>query len=300
MNDTDPTAPTGWSLVASSTQNTPDGRGAWYFEAVGAGSTGFTWTSLPGTGDWRVTIGAWSGRGTRTASVVLTANTTANASPASIAASGITAADGDDVAVFVGLDTAAGADRWSFTTPPANYTEREDSSGDWVTTGLFTRDAVSAGATGTLTATATQSVGTGGVGWDAFVVTLPASGSAPTAKPNSDVSVSGWSSTGASVFSVIDEDTPSDADFATSPAITGSGSPAICGLSNGPLSAGTWAVAVRAAVSTGTATLRVKLVNDSNAEQGSVDQAVTSTPTRYDLSITTSGAATRISFEFIS
>lgn len=125
--------------------------------------------------------------------------------------------------------------------------------------------------------------------------------SSPSAyRPNSDISVTGWTTTGGDVYAVIDEDTPSDADYATSPAITGSGSPAICGLTNAPLSAGTWAVAVRAAVSSGTATLRVKFVNDSNAEQGSVDVAVNTTPTRYNLTITTSGAATRISFEFIT
>jgi hypothetical protein len=119
-------------------------------------------------------------------------------------------------------------------------------------------------------------------------------------KPISDVSITGWTSTGATVYEVIDEDTPSDADYATSPAITGSGQPAILGLQNTPLAAGTWAVAVRAAASTGTPTLRVKLLNDSNAEQGSADVVVSTTPTRYDLTITTSGAATRISFEFIT
>lgn len=124
--------------------------------------------------------------------------------------------------------------------------------------------------------------------------------SGPARKPISDISVTGWTTTGGAVYSVIDEDTPSDADYATSPAITGSGQPAILGLQNTPLAAGTWAVAVRAAASTGTPTLRVKLLNDSNAEQGSTDVVVSTTPTRYDLTITTSGAATRISFEFIT
>lgn len=119
-------------------------------------------------------------------------------------------------------------------------------------------------------------------------------------RPNADVSVTGWTSTGATVYEVIDEATPSDADYATSPAITGTGAPAILGLKNGPLAAGNWSPPVRAAVSSGTATLRISLVNDANAAQGSVDITVNSTITRYDPTITTTGQATRIKFEFFS
>jgi hypothetical protein len=120
-------------------------------------------------------------------------------------------------------------------------------------------------------------------------------------RPNGDNTTTNWSSTAGTFFSVLDEETPSDADYVTSPTITGTGVPLICTLSNGPLSAGTWTVPLRANTSAGTATLRVSLVNDSNASQGSVDiTGVTTTITRYDPQITTTGAATRIQFEFVT
>jgi hypothetical protein len=120
-------------------------------------------------------------------------------------------------------------------------------------------------------------------------------------RPNSDQTTTGWTSTAGTFFSVLDETTPSDADYVTSPTITGTGSKLIVGLSNGPLAAGKWTTPVRANTSAGTATLRVSLLNDSNDSQGSVDiTGVTTTITRYDPQITTTGSATRLALEFIT
>jgi hypothetical protein len=119
--------------------------------------------------------------------------------------------------------------------------------------------------------------------------------------PNADVSVTGWTTTpSGTVSSVIDEATADDADYATSPAITGTGQPAILGLTNAPLAAGDWAPRIRANVTAGTATMRLSLVNSSNVSQGSVDVTVNTTITTYNPRITTTGDAHRLKVEFFS
>ncbi|HOF29434.1 MAG TPA: hypothetical protein PK441_01200 [Burkholderiaceae bacterium] len=116
-------------------------------------------------------------------------------------------------------------------------------------------------------------------------------------RPNSDVSVSGWTpSTGATVYGVIDETTLDDADYATSPDLS-SASPATMGLT-ASLAAGNWTVRVRGLKTDTVGQLRINLLDSSNVVQGSSSwQALTGTYATYSLSVTTTGTATRVQIE---
>ena len=105
----------------------------------------------------------------------------AGASPVSIPLTGVTALAGDDIAWFGSVNYAT-AGTWVFTAP-TSYTSQQTIQQTGTYTGaanLSTRDGVSAGATGVITGTATDS----GQAVDAFgvVVSLPSSGGAPTQK----------------------------------------------------------------------------------------------------------------------
>lgn len=115
-------------------------------------------------------------------------------------------------------------------------------------------------------------------------------------RPSSDISLTGWTGVpdNVNLYANIDEVTPSDTDYITS-VVTGA-SPATMGI--GPMVAGTYVVRVRAATTSGTGIVRVKLLDSSGATLGtSADQSITTTPTNYDLSVTTSGTAARVSIE---
>jgi hypothetical protein len=133
------------------------------------------------------------------------------------------------------------------------------------------------------------------------VAIAPSSGAAGVYVPNSDVTVTGWtSSAGGSLYATVDEATPDDSDYIVTPTITSSTAPATFGL-NQTLPAGNYTVGIRAKTSSGTATLRAYLLNGSNTSQGvTADQTITSTFTTYSLPITTTGSATRIKIEVVS
>lgn len=117
-------------------------------------------------------------------------------------------------------------------------------------------------------------------------------------RPSGDVITTGWTATpGPSHWDMLNEVTPDDADYVASPVLNGSAQNEIQQL-NGTLPAGKYNIRIRAAVSTGTAVLRVYLLDDSNASQGvSADQTINTTITTYTLPITTTGSATRIKYE---
>lgn len=122
-----------------------------------------------------------------------------------------------------------------------------------------------------------------------------------TSRPAADVTTTSWvASAGTDFYALIDEASASDADYITSPAITGSTAPVTVALAY-PLNTGTWTCGVRAKTSSGTATLRVYLLNDAGTVVGtSADQAITSSYTTYSLPITTSGPATRGRVEVVT
>jgi hypothetical protein len=175
------TAATGWTSIGTASNSSPDGQSVEFFEKKNAtGSDLYNFTS-PNTGGCKVVCAAFSGRNNVTAAVLQTTiNTTSNATPVSVGLAGVTATALADICCFAQLDQTVQTDVWGFA-PPGGYTEREDSnSADWITSTLFTQDAVSAGTTGTLTATATRSSGTGNAGWSGVVINLPAGTAATT------------------------------------------------------------------------------------------------------------------------
>lgn len=123
-----------------------------------------------------------------------------------------------------------------------------------------------------------------------------------TGRPVTDVSVAGWTPTGAaSAAAALNEDSPgNDAEYITSPALSGVASTASMTLDK-TYPAGTYSIKVRAGVDAGAGNLVVRLLNDSDVSQGvTANQALNTTPTTYTLSITTTGEATRIRVEVTS
>ena len=169
-----PTVPTGWTSRLNQDQATPDGqifRFADKLDATGSDAVG--WTTVSSTGN-SVINACWSGRNNTTPRTALvgTTDTTARSSGFAETITGVTAAGGDDIAVFMQTDETASSNAWSFSTI-TSYTEREDvATADWMAVGLDTRDNVSAGATGSLSCTISSAAGTTGFG--AIVVAIAA------------------------------------------------------------------------------------------------------------------------------
>lgn len=172
------TVPTGWNTAINLDQASPDGQSTrWSDKNDATGTDSFGWGTTDGVNVACIN-GAWSGRDNttpRSTTPVSTINTTGNASPVSASFTGITATVNDDIAVFMGTDQDAAAARWTFSTI-TNYTEREDGIAvDWISgLALDTRDAVSAGATGSLASTITRGVGTGNAGYAGIVIAIKA------------------------------------------------------------------------------------------------------------------------------
>jgi hypothetical protein len=295
-SDADFAPPGDWTLIQN---RDPDdlfqSEGGAYYKVAGASEGANYSITISGQGGGNnvgeVIILSWTGVDTTTP--VQVSAEQENASSTNVACPSVTTTSADTTLVCYYFNKGGGAVTF---TPASGMTERHDGGlGTSPPFSIADLAVASAGATGTKTATASTAI-------ESYTLSFAVASVAAdtTIRPNSDVSITGWTSTGASVFVVIDEATADDADYATSPAITGSGQPAILGLSNGPLAAGDWAPRVRANVSAGTCTMRLTLVNDSNVSQGTVDVTVTTTITTYNPKITTTGSATRLKIEFLT
>jgi len=183
------TPPTGWTSRGSFgfASGVPDGSHVEIFDKIATGSDSYAFTTNVNNACVML-IGAWSGRNTtnpRTFLTVATPNTTGNATPVSIALTSGTAAAGDDIAVFSMLDITVGTDTWGFTAP-GSYTEQNDAQTTFATASLDTRDAVTAGAVGTLTVTGTRSAGTGVAGWGGVVIAIAAGAAGAPVRLNTE------------------------------------------------------------------------------------------------------------------
>lgn len=180
------TATFGWpasftQFTANASTPTPDTktiRCAWKREGA-TPPANYQVTNDIGGGDKMILIAvSFSGRHTTNApTAVATTQTTAQADPVSIAATGFTASTGDDALWYAAQSggVGEGAFTWTYTVP-TNYTERQEALADAYTTGVVgTRDNLSAGATGTLTGTMTSGDGDN-AGWGAIVIQLPSAG----------------------------------------------------------------------------------------------------------------------------
>jgi hypothetical protein len=169
--------PANFTQLRSTTIATPDGQtyGCAWKRLTGADSGSYTvsWTDSK---DYLIQCGLWSGRDTGNPPTDTIATLTSqDGSPISINATGLTAVSGDDL-VWVGCpDIVLNNTGISFA-PPSTYTERTDvvngglSSTGWCNLSFATKDAVGAGATGTVTGTFTSSAN---AGWVANLVRIP-------------------------------------------------------------------------------------------------------------------------------
>lgn len=167
------TVPSGWTLRVAENQNAPDGETFIYADTIATGSDSYVFGVASGHYGM-IIVGAWSGRSGAITASTGSQSLVGNASPISIAATGVTAAAGDDIAVFSELDHLSEVP-WSFSTI-SGYTLQQDldDAMDQATGTLQTLDNVTAGPTGTLSLTATVSSGSASAGWGAIVVAIAA------------------------------------------------------------------------------------------------------------------------------
>jgi hypothetical protein len=162
------------ALYPSTAISTPDGQtmGVGWKRAVG-GDTLTVTRSTTGV-SWVVQAFCWSGRDVTNPPVAstLASNSASNASPTTITANGVTAVLNDDLFWLGILDvTSSGA---SSLTQPTGYTSRAttaDTVDGFNIFGAATKDAVAAGATGTVAGSMTHS---GTSGWFAGLIRIPA------------------------------------------------------------------------------------------------------------------------------
>lgn len=168
------TEPSGWTARGNAGGFGSDGQHVAIFDKIATSSepSTYTWTNVNSASLSSIIIVAFSGRDTSAPRTFGPTQSTAGAASSGFtvnAASG-TAAAGDDIAFFVGLDTSDSGAGWGMSTP-TNYTERVDNVHSWTTVGLFTRDNVSSGAVGTLNTTVS---GGANAAYAAYVVGIAA------------------------------------------------------------------------------------------------------------------------------
>lgn len=172
------TWPSGFTQLGNTLILAPDGAilaFAWK-RLTGADSGNYTITLSSSTGDHLAECALFSGRHTTNPPVASTiaTNTTANSSPISVDATGLTAVTGDDLLWIGAADTTAGNGGTSWS-PPSTFTEQKDDVNAGPTGfcngSIATKDNVSSGATGTITGTFIATVT---AGWLASLVRIPA------------------------------------------------------------------------------------------------------------------------------
>jgi len=191
---------TGWTAIGGPTSSaTPDGQSFECFTRVATGSEGGTQTfTYTGSGGVLCIITAHSGRASAaltSSNLVATANTSSNTSPVTMGATGLTATSGDDLVAFYALDDGTTTDTFSYSAPTGFTVQQSNTANTNFNAGaLFTEDNVSAGATGTITCTATRT-GSGTSGWCAYVVRIPAAGPTITSQPQAATGIAGQTAT---------------------------------------------------------------------------------------------------------
>ena len=175
----------GWTKIADANNVSPaDGQVCTVWEKkVATGSETFAFTSSINKRAV-IQIVALTGRHATSAAIVSTptiTNTLALTTPASIALTGLTANSGDDILWFGQMDQTVGADAYSFSALSGFTNLKNVANGDWISSAIFAKENVAAGATGTLTATATRTSGASNYSWSGVVVSIPMGVVVPTA-----------------------------------------------------------------------------------------------------------------------
>lgn len=170
------TWPTGFTDLGNANQSSPEihtFRAA--FKVAGSGEPG-SYTISANVNDYCYAhLLAFSGRDTSaTPGFVGSTDTNATASPRNADLTGITAGGGDDIVCALGSCDASSVFTFG---PPTGYTEREESANSFYVSGqVSTLDNVSAGATGTLTATIDRVI-SANTGWGGIVISIAAQAS---------------------------------------------------------------------------------------------------------------------------
>lgn len=115
-------------------------------------------------------------------------------------------------------------------------------------------------------------------------------------RPSSDVVTTGWTSTGTTLAGAINELSPNDATFITSPDV--SGTPGAYTADVPPIPAGNYMRRLRARRTGATGEIRLLYLDAGGAEVGVTPwQALTSTMTTYSVGVTLTGIAVRLRIE---
>ena len=162
------TPPTGWTQRVDLDLTGPDQETILVFtkDAVCTGSeTSATWTTSA-TYEGQIIIVVESGRDSATSPLSATGtptkSTASNASPISTSAGGVTALASDDLRYVVGLDPTSGtAGTYALSSVTAGFSKIVEDSCAWNSVAIWGKDAVSAGATGTVSGTATGGASAG-------------------------------------------------------------------------------------------------------------------------------------------
>jgi len=127
-------------------------------------------------------------------------------------------------------------------------------------------------------------------------------GGATLTRPNSNITVSGWTGTpdNTLLYTNIDEFGPIDSDFITSSLMAESPGPAVFGLS-GSMDAGTYDIRVRAKRTSLAGRIRILLLDSGGSTVGTSSyQTLTTDFITYALTVTTTGVASRIRVEVLT
>ena len=127
---------------------------------------------------------------------------------------------------------------------------------------------------------------------------IPTAAVVSISRPTADVTTTGWTGNpdNVTLFTNINETTPSNSEFIESPNITGGEFTTFNFLPTRP--AGTWDVTFHARFTGASAQARIHLLDGSNVSQGvSAWQTVTSSFVPYVASVTTTGTSSRVKIE---
>lgn len=139
---------------------------------TGADSGSYTLSALAGSSDWVLQAFAFSGRDTVNPPVhSLNISTASNGSPVSVVATTLTALDGDD-AIWISVPDVDLSGAGTGHTQPTNYLIKQDGEQGFSNLAGAIRDALSAGATGSITGTFTCPGQT--AGYAGMLVRIPA------------------------------------------------------------------------------------------------------------------------------
>lgn len=177
------TWPSGFSELAQ-VDLTLDGHTTGYARKVAGGAEPATYDitigGSPGAQDWCLAWVAFSGRDTTTPETAKSSasSNASNASPVSVNGTAIVAVAGDD-GLMISLPDVNASGIGNGHAAPSNYTERIDVELAFSNLAIFTRDNMSAGSTGTVTATFSLTSGASGW-WAGNVAVAAAAGAAPS------------------------------------------------------------------------------------------------------------------------